>query len=100
VTDASSVSDAGSAERARLLADDHPALAGEYSIVGSVRDGYELVAEAKRLHPHVPGWTTAGPCALPTANPGVRSVPGSVSGGCPRSWRARPSLHPRQCDLM
>ena len=33
-----------------LLADDHPALAGEYSMVGSVRDGYELVAEAKRLH--------------------------------------------------
>ena len=43
MTNASSVSDAGSAERARvLLADDHPALAGEYSMVGSVRDGYEL----------------------------------------------------------
>jgi hypothetical protein len=34
VTNASSVSDAGSADRARLLlADDHPSLAGEYSMV-------------------------------------------------------------------
>ncbi|HEY5705118.1 MAG TPA: response regulator transcription factor [Terrimicrobiaceae bacterium] len=44
-----------------LLADDHPAmlaltadaLAGEFFVVGSVGDGYELLAEAGRLHPDV-----------------------------------------------
>jgi CheY-like chemotaxis protein len=59
---ASSISDAGSAERLRvLLADDHPAmlaltadaLAGECFVVGSVGDGRELLAEAERLHPNV-----------------------------------------------
>ena len=59
---ASSISDAGSAERPRvLLADDHPAmlaltasaLAAECSVVGSVGDGRELLAEAERLHPDV-----------------------------------------------
>ena len=55
-------SDAGSTERPRvLLADDHPAmlaltadaLAGECLVVGRVGDGYELLAEAERLHPDV-----------------------------------------------
>jgi len=59
---ASSIPDAGSAERPRvLLADDHPAmlaltaaaLAGEYLVVGSVSDGRALLAEAERLHPDV-----------------------------------------------
>ena len=59
---ASSISDAGSTERPRvLLADDHPAmlaltatvLAGECCVVGSVGDGRELLAEAERLHPDV-----------------------------------------------
>jgi DNA-binding NarL/FixJ family response regulator len=59
---ASSISDAASAERPRvLLADDHPAmlaltaaaLAGECSVVGRVGDGHELLAEAERLHPDV-----------------------------------------------
>lgn len=44
-----------------LLADDHEAmlartaetLAGEYLVVGRVRDGYKLLAEAERLHPDV-----------------------------------------------
>ena len=44
-----------------LLADDHPAvlaltgavLADEYLVVGRVGDGYELLAEAERLHPDV-----------------------------------------------
>ena len=54
--------DTCSVQRPRvLLADDHPAMlaltadavAGEYSVVGSVRDGYELLAEAERLHPDV-----------------------------------------------
>jgi DNA-binding NarL/FixJ family response regulator len=44
-----------------LLADDHPAmlaltadtLAGECLVVGRVGDGYELLAEAERLHPDV-----------------------------------------------
>lgn len=44
-----------------LLADDHPAiraltaeaLASECSVVGSVHDGRELLAEAERLHPDV-----------------------------------------------
>jgi DNA-binding NarL/FixJ family response regulator len=58
----SSVPDAGSAERPRLLlADDHPAmlamataaLADECLVVGRVSDGYELLAEAERLHPDV-----------------------------------------------
>ena len=53
-------SDAGSAERPRvLLADDHPAilaltaavLAGECLVVGTVGNGCELLAEAERLHP-------------------------------------------------
>ena len=52
----------GSAERLRvLLADDHQAmlaltasaLAKEYLVVGRVGDGYELLAEAERLHPDV-----------------------------------------------
>jgi DNA-binding NarL/FixJ family response regulator len=51
-----------SAERPRvLLADDHEAmlartaeaLAGECLVVGRVRGGYELLAEAERLHPDV-----------------------------------------------
>jgi DNA-binding NarL/FixJ family response regulator len=59
---ASPIPDAGSAERPRvLLADDHPAmlalstaaLAGECLVVGSVRDGRALLAEAERLHPDV-----------------------------------------------
>ena len=54
--------DTCSVQRPRvLLADDHPAmlaltadaLAGEYLVVGSVRDGRELLAEAERLHPDV-----------------------------------------------
>jgi DNA-binding NarL/FixJ family response regulator len=58
----SSIADAGSAERPRvLLADDHPAmlaltaaaLAGEYLVVGSVSDGRALLAEEERLHPDV-----------------------------------------------
>jgi DNA-binding NarL/FixJ family response regulator len=58
----SSIPEAGSAERPRvLLADDHPAvlaltaqaLAGQCLIVGKVRDGYQLLAEAERLHPDV-----------------------------------------------
>ena len=58
----SSIPGAGSAQRPRvLLADDHPAmlaltadaLAGECLVVGSVGDGYELLAEAERLHPDV-----------------------------------------------
>jgi len=62
VTTASSIPDAGSAERPRvLLADDHPAmlaltatvLACECLVVGSVADGRELLAEAERLHPDV-----------------------------------------------
>jgi DNA-binding NarL/FixJ family response regulator len=53
---------AGSVERPRvLLADDHPAmlaltaaaLADECLVVGNVGDGYELLAEAERLHPDV-----------------------------------------------
>jgi DNA-binding NarL/FixJ family response regulator len=62
VISALSDSDAGSTERPRvLLADDHPAmlaltadaLAGECLVVGRVGDGYELLAEAERLHPDV-----------------------------------------------
>jgi DNA-binding NarL/FixJ family response regulator len=62
VTTASSIPDAGFAERPRvLLADDHPAmlaltaevLSGECLVVGSVADGCELLAEAERLHPDV-----------------------------------------------
>jgi DNA-binding NarL/FixJ family response regulator len=62
VTTASSLPDAGSAERPRvLLADDHPAvlaltavaLAGQCFVVGSVGDGRALLAEAERLHPDV-----------------------------------------------
>ena len=58
----SSVADAGSAVRPRvLLADGHPAmnaltadaLAGECFVVGSLGDGYELLAEAQRLQPDV-----------------------------------------------
>jgi DNA-binding NarL/FixJ family response regulator len=58
----SSIPDAGSAERPRvLLADDHPAvlaltanaLADEYFVVGSVADGVALLAEAERLNPDV-----------------------------------------------
>jgi CheY-like chemotaxis protein len=57
---ASSIPDAGSTERPRvLLADDHPAmlaltanaLAGECLVVGTVGNGCELLAEAERLHP-------------------------------------------------
>jgi DNA-binding NarL/FixJ family response regulator len=57
-----SVPDVGSAQRPRLLlADDHPAmlalaaaaLADECLVVGKVSDGYELLAEAERLHPDV-----------------------------------------------
>ena len=57
---ASSIPDAGSTERPRvLLADDHPAmlaltanaLAGECLVVGTVGDGRALLAEAERLHP-------------------------------------------------
>jgi DNA-binding NarL/FixJ family response regulator len=56
------MSDAGSAERPRvLLADDHPAmlaltadvLARECLVVGRAGDGYELLDEAERLHPDV-----------------------------------------------
>jgi len=62
VTTTSSIPDAGSADRPRvLLADDHPAmlaltahvLADEYLVVGLVGDGRELLAEAERLHPDV-----------------------------------------------
>ena len=62
MTTASSIPDAGSAERPRvLLADDHPAmlaltaaaLAGEYLVVGSVGDGHSLLSEAERLQPDV-----------------------------------------------
>ena len=58
----SSTADTGSGQRPRvLLADDHPAvlaltadaLAGECLVVGRVGDGYELLAEAERLHPDV-----------------------------------------------
>jgi DNA-binding NarL/FixJ family response regulator len=58
----SSIPGGGSAERPRvLLADDHPAvlaltaavLADEHLVVGRVGDGYELLAEAERLHPDV-----------------------------------------------
>jgi DNA-binding NarL/FixJ family response regulator len=58
----SSIPGAGSAERPRvLLADDHAAmlaltaavLANECLVVGRVGDGYELLAEAERLHPDV-----------------------------------------------
>ena len=58
----SSIADAGSAERPRvLLADDHPgmlaltadALADQCLVVGSVGDGRELLAEAERLRPDV-----------------------------------------------
>jgi DNA-binding NarL/FixJ family response regulator len=62
VIPSSSIPDAGSAERPRvLLADDHPAvlaltataLADEYFVVGSVADGVALLTEAERLHPDV-----------------------------------------------
>jgi CheY-like chemotaxis protein len=62
VIKASPSRDAGPAERPRvLLADDHQAmlalmadaLGGECLVVGSVADGYELLAEAERLHPDV-----------------------------------------------
>jgi DNA-binding NarL/FixJ family response regulator len=62
VTTASSIPNAGSGERPRvLLADDHQAmlaltaaaLAGEYLVVGSVGDGRALLAEAERLHPDI-----------------------------------------------
>jgi len=62
VNTASSISEAGSAERPRvLLADDHPAmlalttavLSGECLVVGSTGDGRELLAEAERLRPDV-----------------------------------------------
>ena len=36
-----------------MLALTADAVAGEYSVVGSVRDGHELLAEAERLHPDV-----------------------------------------------
>jgi DNA-binding NarL/FixJ family response regulator len=58
----SSIPDAGSKERPRvLLADDHlamraltaDALGGECFVVGAVGDGRELLAEAERLHPDV-----------------------------------------------
>jgi DNA-binding NarL/FixJ family response regulator len=58
----SSISGADSAQLTRvLLADDHAAmlaliadaLANEVFVVGSVGDGYELLAEAERLHPDV-----------------------------------------------
>jgi len=58
----SSIPGPGSAERPRvLLADDHAAmlaltatvLADECLVVGNVGDGYELLAEAERLHPDV-----------------------------------------------
>jgi DNA-binding NarL/FixJ family response regulator len=58
----SSIPDAGSAERPRvLLADDHPemlaligtVLGSEYYVVGSVVDGLALLAEAERLNPDV-----------------------------------------------
>jgi DNA-binding NarL/FixJ family response regulator len=57
-----SISDAGSAGLPRvLLADDHQAvlslvtavLADECLVLGRVGDGYELLAEAQRLHPDV-----------------------------------------------
>jgi CheY-like chemotaxis protein len=62
VTAAFSISDAGSAERLRvLLADDQPAmlaltaavLSSECCVVCSVVDGRELLAEAERLDPDV-----------------------------------------------
>jgi DNA-binding NarL/FixJ family response regulator len=62
VVASSSIPKAGSPERPHvLLADDHPAmlaltadaLAGEFFVVGSVGDGYELLTEAERLHPDV-----------------------------------------------
>jgi CheY-like chemotaxis protein len=62
VLNGGSIPHAGSAERPRvLLADDHPAmlaltadaLASECLVVGKVADGYELLAEAERLHPDV-----------------------------------------------
>ena len=62
MTTTSSITDAGSPERPRvLLADDHPAmlaltaaaLAGEYLVVGSVGDGHSLLSEAERLQPDV-----------------------------------------------
>ena len=58
----SSTPGAGSVERPRvLLADDHApvlaltatVLADECLVVGNVGDGYELLAEAERLHPDV-----------------------------------------------
>jgi DNA-binding NarL/FixJ family response regulator len=58
----SSLSDAGSAVRPRvLLADDHPAmltltaaaLGSEFFVVGSAVDGPTLIAEAERLNPDV-----------------------------------------------
>jgi hypothetical protein len=58
VIDASSIPDAESVERPRvLLADEHPAmlalmadaLAGECLVIGKVTDGSELLAEAERL---------------------------------------------------
>ena len=58
----SSIPDAGSAERPRvLLADDHSAmlalttdvLAGEFFVGSSLGDGCELLAEAERLHADV-----------------------------------------------
>jgi len=62
MTASSSIANAGSAERPRvLLADDHPAvlavtaaaLADECLVVGRVGDGQELLAEAERLDPDV-----------------------------------------------
>jgi DNA-binding NarL/FixJ family response regulator len=58
----SSIADPDFAQRPRvLLADDHPtilaltadALVGEFLVIGRVGDGYELLAEAERLHPDV-----------------------------------------------
>ena len=62
MTACSSIPDAGSTGRPRvLLADDHPAvlaltaaaLGGECLVVGSVADGRALLAEAERLQPDV-----------------------------------------------
>jgi CheY-like chemotaxis protein len=62
VITASSIPDARSVERPRvLLADNHlamraltaDALGGECSVVGAMGDGRELLAEAERLHPDV-----------------------------------------------
>jgi DNA-binding NarL/FixJ family response regulator len=95
----SSIADAGSAERPRvLLAGDHPgmlaltadALAGECLVVGLVADGSELLAEAERLHPDVMCSTL--PCRAWTAS--KRHANSGARGDLPASSFSRSTKIP------